>query len=134
MTEPDRGESEKSFDERLRDLQTREPAQNRYTKGFRAAQQSGLGLAFRVGVELVAGVIVGLAIGWALDEWLGTRPWLMLVFILLGGAAGILNVYKVAQGYDETVGYHRATPAQKDQSAGAEPDKEPGPGKPDQGM
>ena len=69
--------------------------------------KSALGLAFRVGVELVSAVAVGLGIGWLLDYWLDTKPWLMLVFIILGGCAGILNVYRMARGYGYAVGYQR---------------------------
>lgn len=69
------------------------------------ADRQGLALAFRVGIELVSAVAVGLGIGWLLDEWLGTRPWLMLVFILLGGGAGILNVFRMARGYGYAAGY-----------------------------
>jgi ATP synthase protein I len=57
---------------------------------------NAMGLAMRVSVEVLSAVAVGLAIGWVLDDWLGTRPWLMLVFLLIGGAAGILNVYRMA--------------------------------------
>ncbi len=64
-----------------------------------------LGLAFRVGVELVSALAIGLGIGWLLDAWLDTRPWLMVVFIFLGGAAGILNVYRIARGFGYAVGY-----------------------------
>jgi len=71
---------------------------------------SALGLALRVGVELVSALAVGLVIGWLLDAWLGTRPWLMLVFILLGGAAGILNVYRLARGFGYAVGYRKDKP------------------------
>ena len=71
---------------------------------------SALGLALRVGVELVSALAVGLAIGWLLDAWLGTRPWLMLVFILLGGVAGILNVYRMARGFGYAVGYRQDKP------------------------
>lgn len=85
---------------------------------------SALGLALRVGVELVSALAVGLAIGWLLDAWLGTRPWLMLVFILLGGAAGILNVYRMARGFGYAVGYKQdKQPGQKrpgDQGPGIE--------------
>jgi len=70
-----------------------------------AKKGSALSLAFRVGVELISAVAVGTAIGWGLDEWFGTRPWLMLVFIILGGAAGILNVYRMASGFGYGVGY-----------------------------
>ena len=69
--------------------------------------KTALGLAFRVGVELVSAVAVGFGIGWGLDAWLNTKPWLMLVFIILGGCAGILNVYRMARGYGYAVGYQR---------------------------
>jgi len=71
---------------------------------------NALGLALRVGVELVSALAVGLAIGWLLDAWLETRPWLMLAFILLGGAAGILNVYRMARGFGYAVGYKQDQP------------------------
>jgi len=80
---------------------------------------SALGLALRVGVELVSALAVGLAIGWLLDAWLGTRPWLMLVFILLGGAAGILNVYRLARGFGYAVGYQQDK-GPKDRGPGTE--------------
>lgn len=60
--------------------------------------QGGLAFALRIAVELVATLAVGLAIGWALDRWLGTRPWGLVVFFLLGAAAGILNVYRAVGG------------------------------------
>ncbi len=46
--------------------------------------------------ELVAGVLVGAAIGWLLDRWLGISPWGLIVFLLLGFAAGVLNVMRAA--------------------------------------
>lgn len=68
---------------------------------------NALGLAFRVGVELVSAIMVGTAIGWALDYWLDTQPWLMLVFLVLGGAAGIMNVYRMAKGFGYAPGYSK---------------------------
>jgi len=72
---------------------------------IKAPPGNALGLAFRVSVELVSALAVGLGIGWLLDQWLETRPWLMLVFLLLGGAAGILNVYRMARGMGYADGY-----------------------------
>ncbi len=68
---------------------------------------NALSLAFRVGVELISAVAIGTAIGWGLDKWLDTRPWLMLVFIILGGAAGVMNVYRMASGFGYAVGYQK---------------------------
>ncbi len=78
---------------------------------------NALGLAFRVGVELISAVAIGTAIGWGLDSWLDTRPWLMLVFIVLGGAAGIINVYRMASGYGYAAGYQKGN-----SSAGSDPE------------
>ena len=66
-----------------------------------------MGLAFRVGVELVAGVAVGAGIGYALDHWLGTGPWLMIVFFFLGAAGGMMNVFRAATGQGLSVGYRK---------------------------
>ncbi|MBC8445050.1 MAG: AtpZ/AtpI family protein [Rhodospirillaceae bacterium] len=65
---------------------------------IKAPPGNALGVAFRVSVELVSALAVGFGIGWLLDQWLDTRPWLMLVFLLLGGAAGMLNIYRMAKG------------------------------------
>jgi ATP synthase protein I len=55
------------------------------------------GFAFRIGVELVSALLVGAGIGWLLDRWLGTTPFLLLLFFFLGAAAGILNVFRAAK-------------------------------------
>jgi ATP synthase protein I len=57
---------------------------------------SALARGFRLSSELVAGVLVGAFIGWALDRWLGTSPWGMIVFLLLGFDAGVINVMRAA--------------------------------------
>ncbi len=60
------------------------------------ADASALARGFRLSTELVAGVIVGALIGWLLDRWLGISPWGLIVFLLLGFAAGVLNVMRAA--------------------------------------
>jgi ATP synthase protein I len=57
---------------------------------------SALARGFRLSSELVAGVLVGAGLGWALDRWLGISPWGMIVFLLLGFTAGVLNVMRAA--------------------------------------
>lgn len=53
------------------------------------------------GVQVVISVLIGLGMGLALDRWLGTAPWFMLLFIIFGTAAGFLNVYRIATKDDE---------------------------------
>lgn len=61
-----------------------------------------VGLAYRVVTELVAGVLIGAGIGWALDKWLGTSPWCLIGFFLLGTAAGFVNVMRAGGKLAET--------------------------------
>ena len=60
--------------------------------GFR----QGIGFGLRMGVEMLTATLVGALIGYGLDYLLGTEPWLLAVFLMLGGAAGCLNVYRAA--------------------------------------
>ena len=55
-----------------------------------------LGSAFKLGTELVAAVAVGTIIGFILDSWFDTKPWLIIIFFFLGAAAGMLNVIRTA--------------------------------------
>lgn len=73
----------------------------------RNAEGAGLSFAVRIGVELVAALIVGVGIGLLLDRWLGTAPWLLLLFFVLGASAGLLNVYRMTAGYGYGTGYRK---------------------------
>ena len=55
-----------------------------------------MGSAFKLGTELVAAAVVGTIIGFILDNWFGTKPWLIIIFFFLGAAAGMLNVIRTA--------------------------------------
>jgi len=57
---------------------------------------SFMGNAFKLGTELIAAVVVGTIIGFILDSWFGTKPWLIIIFFFLGAAAGMLNVIRTA--------------------------------------
>ena len=55
-----------------------------------------MGSAFKLGTELIAAVAVGTIIGFILDSWFDTKPWLIIIFFFLGAAAGMLNVFRTA--------------------------------------
>jgi len=61
------------------------------------ARSGALGMAFRLGAEMVVGIGIGGVIGWALDSWLGTAPAFLIIFLLLGSGAGILNAVRTAR-------------------------------------
>ena len=59
--------------------------------------RQGLSIAFRLGTELTVAVMIGAVMGYALDHYLATKPWFLAIGIIMGGAAGCLNVYRVAK-------------------------------------
>ncbi len=61
---------------------------------------SAMGIGLRVGVELVSPLVVAIAIGWWLDSFFHTRPFLLMLFVLLGGAAGLMNVWRLLMPKD----------------------------------
>ncbi len=96
MSEDENG-ADGSFEDRLRAARVRQgltpgdaPVVSAGTGGG-----SALGLGMRVGVELVSALAVAVAIGWALDRWLHTLPLFLVIFLVLGGAAGVANVWRL---------------------------------------
>ena len=83
---------------RLTDLEERlQKARGEKTAPTPEGSQSQLGVAFRLVADLLAGVIVGGGIGWALDSLFGTSPVLLIVMFLLGVAAGMRNLMRTAR-------------------------------------
>jgi ATP synthase protein I len=60
------------------------------------AKASAMAAGLRLSSELVAGVLVGAALGWGFDRLLSTSPWGLIVFLLLGFIAGVINVMRAA--------------------------------------
>ena len=59
---------------------------------------AGLGQAVRIGTELLAALVVGGGLGWAIDTYvLGSGPWCLIIGMMLGAAAGVRNAYRMAQ-------------------------------------
>lgn len=103
---------ERDTQDPLRDLEKRLDKARRQDRlarpsreGNDGGSQKALALGLRIGLELVVAVFVGAALGWAFDNWLGTQPWGLIVFLFLGFAAGVMNVFRVATGTNRAVGY-----------------------------
>jgi ATP synthase protein I len=94
------------FDNRLRKALDAQNAKSGGTVLDRGAQ-GPVGVAFRIGTELLAAMIVGVGGGMLFDHWLGTAPWGLIVWFFLGAAAGILNVYRAISGLGYATGYRR---------------------------
>jgi ATP synthase protein I len=101
---PDSGRSSPEDDalkRRLADLGKRidaaAPERRAMSEEEASRRSSALGKAFRLSTELVVGVFGGGAIGWLLDQWLGTSPGFLIGFLLLGVAAGLTNAVRTAR-------------------------------------
>src|ERR1700726_1247739 len=102
--------------DRARSRRDGEPA----TAPDNAALQQGMGLGFRIGIEFVVAVVVATGLGWAIDSWVGTRPWGMIVLFFLGVGTGMLSVYRAVAGIKTPVGSRRLDAG----SAGRKPAKD----------
>lgn len=108
VTEGNRSPSPISqLDEKLRAARAKRAAKER------PKPNDGLGIGMRIAVELAAAIGVGTAIGILLDRWLGTSPWLLIVFFLIGCLAAFLNVYRTSQEFDRQRKANRHSDADK---------------------
>ena len=67
--------------------------------GFR----SGMGVAFRLGTEMFVATSLGALMGYAVDYFLNTNPWFLILGVFFGGAAGCFNAYRTALGLEELI-------------------------------
>lgn len=99
-TGPESDGSGDDLDRRRRELDAKlalkRPAKGVEAGGPRSGSMAGMGKALRLSSEFIAGIVVGAAIGWFIDQVAGTTPWGLVVFLLLGFAAGVLNVMRSA--------------------------------------
>jgi ATP synthase protein I len=77
-------------------LATRRPESRDGKDNPKSAGMTGVGAALKLSSEFIAGIAVGVGIGWVIDRWAGTSPWGLIVFLLLGFAAAVLNVLRSA--------------------------------------
>jgi ATP synthase protein I len=96
-----------SLDQRLSEIRDSRKVgtdQSGAGSGDGAARASAMARGFRLSSELIAGVVVGAVIGWGFDRLLSTSPWGLIVFFLLGFAAGVVNVIRSAGVSPERTG------------------------------
>ena len=86
----------RQMDERIRQLKAKEKQAQQDKPESRFAK-----VGFRIGAELISGVIIGAGIGYLLDNWFGTRPLLLIIFLFLGSIAGFLNVYRFVKSTEK---------------------------------
>lgn len=116
MTDPDRRLEDVGA--RLKAMQNAVAEKQAVNKEQEGSAQ-GVGVGFRIGIELVAGVLVGAGLGWFIDSKLGTKPIFMLALIALGFAASVLSVIRILKNLDQAVGLGRAVREKEDREKAA---------------
>lgn len=94
------GTRDEDLERRRRDLEATLAARRREERvegeGANSDTVAGFGQALKLSSEFIAGIVVGAGLGWFIDRMAGTSPWGLIVFLLLGFGAGILNVLRSA--------------------------------------
>lgn len=107
----------KDLDRRVTEAQARQRRAEGREPGA-GPRNEAIGVGLRIAIELAAAVVVGAFLGIVLDNWLGTRPWMLILFFILGTAAGFLNVYRTAKDIDRKVKERRAAGAKREPPGG----------------
>ena len=102
MTDPDQPPELSELKQRLGKIRGRRAGEQQRTSSRSKSGVSDIGVGAKVVVDLVAGGGFGGGIGWSLDWWLGTKPWLLVAFLMLGFVAGLLNVIRTANQASRT--------------------------------
>ena len=97
-----RHRKKEALDKELRSINKRlgrdaeKPANQSQGTSDTANAKSGYGIAMRLSSEFISAILVGAAIGYGIDWLIGTKPWAMIVFLLLGFVAGVMNVLRTS--------------------------------------
>ncbi len=101
MSDPDEPPSLKELGARIDKVRQGAGLSSEETAAEGAPPTSELGLAWRISIEIVVALAVSTGLGWVFDQWLGTTPWLMVVFLFLGAGAGINNAVRTMNRMDQ---------------------------------
>ncbi|HEY3916660.1 MAG TPA: AtpZ/AtpI family protein [Stellaceae bacterium] len=107
MNEREKNDPLRELGERLDKARAARPGPRGRESQSETSTSTALAFGWRIGIELLGAIVVAVFIGWALDRWLGTRPWGVVGFFFLGVAAGMLNVYRAVTGLGRAVGFKR---------------------------
>ncbi len=111
--------SDDGFDARLKAAQQRREAEKSKWKRIETHGPSGLGIGMRIASEIVAAILVSTAIGLMLDRFLGTKPWMLILFIILGSGAAMSNVIRTGKELERKQKEAKARAAAQAQSEDA---------------
>ena len=89
----------KQLEEKIANVRFNEDLVRRENRSSEVSRAAKAG--FRAGTELLSGILVGAAVGYVLDGLFGLKPWLLVVFMFFGGAAGVVNVYRFAKSEEK---------------------------------
>ena len=94
------GRDEKAFEQRLAEAQEAATGQVKRESAHKSVGSANraINLAMRLGVELVAAMVIAVVIGWGLDKLFHTKPWLMVLMVPVGMVAGLRNLVRAASG------------------------------------
>jgi len=90
----------KSLEEKISNFKKKET--KKQIEAQKEPEYSSAAAGFQISTELLAGVAIGTAIGYILDKIFNTTPWLLAIFTIFGGAAGVLNIYKTFKVDDKS--------------------------------
>ena len=112
-------------DQKLKDLQAQIDALKQKTAPTKGdgttADSRNMSVGMRAGTELVGAIGGAALIGYGLDRWLGTKPWGLIILLILGIFTGFMNVWKTTQGGGTAVGYKNMDDKQKKPLANDDP-------------
>ncbi|WP_370518144.1 MULTISPECIES: AtpZ/AtpI family protein [unclassified Saccharibacter] len=107
---------ERRFEERLSQAESRRVPQTKARRSFMGGgENSSFGMALRIGSDMIAGIAIGVGIGYGLDRWTGHLPLFLIVFTLLGFCAGMRNVWRVVNAPIPDVGAKKDGRSQRGQ-------------------
>jgi ATP synthase protein I len=121
MTDQEKPPSLEDIEARLAAVRAHQDQEREKTESRRASGVAH-GVGFKIAAELVASVLVGAGLGYFLDQWLGTKPLFLVLMVLLGFGAALMNIFRIVKGLDQAVGLGRAI-READQKPAAPQDK-----------